>query len=332
MLSGGSVSAGKAALLFLIVCGVLLAGPAVSQSAPPPKAGEQTDLVLIVDTSGSMDEFVPGGRKMDVAKAAMWKFVDMFPNNYNIGLVAFSNLNDCETRTLREVTRSSPQTRQQLKAAIAGLRAFGNTPIGDAIRRATAMLADSKHKKRIVAITDGEETCSEAALGPVADEAWKQDVKVYAIGFGLQGKGSRNFRKIGIYKDADDDRQLSSVFKDIRRSLERDADKYDESKRDPALAEIPPVSFSGRAGRFKSSGSDRAGRLYKTLKLSSSYEKRFDEGDHFKVLEHGYHVLFNEQEYTVDKVEVLRVRMEEKLSFIYGGVEGFVFADDVVIE
>ncbi|MCX5797711.1 MAG: hypothetical protein NTY77_19650, partial [Elusimicrobia bacterium] len=43
------------------------------------KAGAPTDLVLIFDTSGSMNESVPGGRKVDVGKAAMWKFVELLP-------------------------------------------------------------------------------------------------------------------------------------------------------------------------------------------------------------------------------------------------------------
>ena len=303
-----------------------------SYSAELKSATEPTDMVLVFDTSGSMDEMVPGGHKMDVGKAAMWKFIDLLPNSYNIGLVAFSNENDCGTKTLQDVKRSTPKNRQELKKAISSLRAYGNTPIGDAIRRATGMLANSTHKKRIVVLTDGEETCSEATLGPITDEAWKQGVKIYAIGFGLDGKGSRNFRRMGIYKDAGSDQQLASVFKDIRKSLERDSSKFDEGKNDPALAETPPVSFKGRTGHFQSSGSDRTGKLYKTLQLTSSFEHRFDERDHFTVLEHGYHVIFNEQEFTVDKVEVLRIRMEEKLNFIYGGVEGFVFVNDVAME
>lgn len=34
----------------------------------------------------------------------------------------------------------------------------------------------------------------------------------------------------------------------------------------------------------------------------------------------------------VDKVEIYRVCLEEKLNFLYGGAEGFVFAQDATIE
>ena len=43
-------------------------------------------------------------------------------------------------------------------------------------------------------------------------------------------------------------------------------------------------------------------------------------------------MLFNEGEFKADKVEVLRIQLEEKVNFLYGGVTGFVFVSDVAIE
>lgn len=277
-----------------------------------------------------MGDRLPAGRKLDIAKAAMWKFVDALPKSVNVGLVRYSDYNDCGAKVVSPIMKSSPENRAQLRSAIASLRAYGNTPIGASLRRATELLESSKGKKRIVVMTDGEDTCNEAEVGRASDEAWKKGIKVYAIGFAFGALPSKTLRRIGIYKDANDDAQLASVFADIKKSLEREPGKFDEGRRDPALAETPPVSLKGKSGAFRSSG-PHAGKLFKTLQLNSSYEHRFDENDRFTVLEHGYHVLFNEQEYMVDKVEVMRVRLEEKFSFIYGGVEGFVFAQDVTV-
>ena len=41
---------------------------------------------------------------------------------------------------------------------------------------------------------------------------------------------------------------------------------------------------------------------------------------------------YAEAEFKADRVEVLRVKLEDKLNFQYGGVEGFVFVNDVTIE
>jgi hypothetical protein len=308
----------------LLAC---LPAAASAQFSRVPK--EASDLVLIFDTSGSMNEGVPGGRKIDLGKAAMWKFVEMLPPNTNVGLVAFAGF--CDVKTVSPLQKASSETRQNLRSAIAGLRADGSTPLGYAVDRAIHMLEGSPLKKRIVILTDGEETCDQRVFDRAADEAWRKGIKIYAIGFNVGREPSQNFRRLGIYKDAGDDRQLASVFTDIRQSLERDT-KYDESHKGPSVGETPPVSFVGRRGHFKSSGSPRAGRLYYSLQLKSSLEPRFKETDRFVVLEHGYNVMFDPAEYRADKVEVLRVRLDTTLNFAYSGAEGFVLADDVVIE
>ena len=297
------------------------------------KTGEPTDLVLIFDTSGSMNETVPGGRKIDVGKAAMWKFVEMLPQNTNVGLVAFAGL--CDVKTVSPIQKASAETRARLRADIAGLRAEGSTPLGYSVERAIRLLAGSPRKKRVVIMTDGEETCDQNRFDRSADEAWRQGIKVYAIGFSVGSEPSRNFRRLGIYKDAGDDKQLASVFQDIRKSLEKDA-VYDESGRrtgSESADEGPLVSLAGRKGHFKIfGGGPRAGRLYTSLQLKSSFEPRFKETDHFTVLERGYNVLFDPEQFQTEKVEVMKVRLDETLNFAYGGAEGFVLASDVIVE
>jgi len=288
---------------------------------------QDTDLVIVFDTSGSMGDHVPGGRKLDIAKAAMWKFVDSLPKSVSVGLVTFTG--HCGVRVAEPLSKSTPEARARLRSAIASLRADGSTPIGDALALASKQLASSRNKKRIVVMTDGEETCAESRLASSADAAWKGGIKVYAIGFAFGQEPSRNFRRLGIYKDAQDEGQLASVFQDIRRSLEKDSGKYDEAK--AAAADVPAVSLAGRVGSFRTSG-ERAGRLYGTLALKASYEPRFGPNDRFTVLEHGFHVLFDPEEFAAEKAEVLRVRLHERVNFNYGGAEGFVLAGDVTIE
>ncbi len=299
----------------------------VHAGAAAPKPAPPTDLVLIFDTSGSMNETVSGGRKLDLGKAAMWKFVELLPRNTSLGLVAFRNA--CDVRTVSPIQKASPAARARLRADIAGLRSEGSTPLGYALAEAARLLAGSPNKKTVVILTDGEETCDQNAFDRAADEAWKAGIKVYGIGFAMGGTPSRNFRRLGIYKDAQDEGQLASVFQDIRRSLEKDSGKYDEAK--AAAADVPAVSLAGRVGSFRTSG-ERAGRLYGTLALKASYEPRFGPNDRFTVLEHGFHVLFDPEEFAAEKAEVLRVRLHERVNFNYGGAEGFVLAGDVTIE
>lgn len=48
-------------------------------------------VVVVVDVSGSMGDRIPGGVKIDVAKAAINRFLDRLPGNVSVGLVAFDD-------------------------------------------------------------------------------------------------------------------------------------------------------------------------------------------------------------------------------------------------
>ena len=87
----------------------------------------------------------------------------------------------------------------------------------------------------------------------------------------------------------------------------------------------PPFPFA-----FTSRQAGLAGR--EVLLETRCHQPRFTAADHFAVLEHGYNVMFDPEQFRADKVEVLRVRLGDKLNFAYGGAEGFVLASDVVIE
>lgn len=309
------------ALLFALSAAL----PARAAATPPP-----TDLVIVFDTSGSMnDQAGGGGRRIDVAKAAMWKFIDALPANTNIGLVTFND--GCAVKTVFPPKPDSPAHRAAVKKAVSELSPKGSTPLGASIALAAKLLgADPKRKRRLVVLTDGEDTCDSDLLASASDEAWKDKIRLYAVGFTLGSEPSANFRRMGIYKNAGDPAQLAEVFTDIKRSLERGDAAFDEGK--SAGAERPPVNLAGRNGRFKASGSDRAGRLYTSLEFKSSYEGRFGPVDRFSVLENGYHVMFDARDFRLETLEVARVRVEPRPDSLYGGVEGFVVVSDVALD
>ena len=70
-----------------------------------------TDLVIVFDTSGSMGDHVPGGRKLDIAKAAMWKFVDSLPKSVSVGLVVVAGGELEPDRVLTEAHRTMLRAR-----------------------------------------------------------------------------------------------------------------------------------------------------------------------------------------------------------------------------
>ncbi|WP_051317733.1 Cna B-type domain-containing protein [Atopobium sp. oral taxon 810] len=110
-----------------------------------------SDIVLVIDTSGSMKD----SNRMEAAKAAANQFIDsLLPSdNTRIGIVAFAS----------EVSVESNLTNNSitLKDAVNGLYANGGTFTQAGVKQAEAMLSSSDAvNKHIVLLSDGVPTYS----------------------------------------------------------------------------------------------------------------------------------------------------------------------------
>lgn len=110
-----------------------------------------SDIVLVIDTSGSMKD----NNRMEAAKAAANQFIDsLLPSdNTRIGIVAFAS----------EVSVESNLTNDSitLKDAVNGLYANGGTFTQAGVKQAEAMLSSSDAvNKHIVLLSDGVPTYS----------------------------------------------------------------------------------------------------------------------------------------------------------------------------
>lgn len=124
----------------------------------------KTNVVLVVDTSGSME-----GDKLSSAKLALRTFLAQIPTDQErVGLVEFNSgvANIIELDTLA-------QNRTLLTETVDALEAGGNTALLDAVRTAYVRLqrqADPERINAIVAMTDGKENASAINLRQLAAE------------------------------------------------------------------------------------------------------------------------------------------------------------------
>lgn len=159
----------------------------LSLTAAPDITSNPTDIVLVLDRSGSMAGSALANLK-DGAKA----FIDIISettggaqdgqigSGSRIGIVSFANTAVQDTQLITSVS--------DLKAAVDALSASGNTNHADAFAKAAQLLPPSSPNARVmVMFTDGKTTAGPDP-SPVAEAARTSGTVIYAIGLsGVDG-------------------------------------------------------------------------------------------------------------------------------------------------
>jgi len=159
---------------------IALASPVITKSYTNSKK-EGRDIVLIVDSSGSMQEpfDVSMHSRFEVVKEVVSDFIQKRKDD-RIGMVTFADIAfiasplTFEKKFLTDITKM-----QQL--GIAGKR----TAINDAIVQSYNLLSKSKAKSKIaILLTDGMDNMSKIPFEDVIHLIKKRDIKLYVIGIG----------------------------------------------------------------------------------------------------------------------------------------------------
>jgi Ca-activated chloride channel homolog len=158
------------ALALLSLC-LAVARPHVTRMLPV----ERATVILVVDTSRSMESQDVKPSRLAAAKAAARAFLERVPDRLQIGLIVFSG----------DVTVATAPTLDhelvlQSVNAIGPYSGFGGTAIGDALARAVELGQD--------AVSEGRALASAGATGAPADVA-RGVVSVLFLSDGRQNRG-----------------------------------------------------------------------------------------------------------------------------------------------
>lgn len=149
-------------LLATLTAGLGSALPAAADETPT-KASPKVELVL--DVSGSMrTRDIDGQSRMTAAKQAFNEVLDAVPEQVQLGIRTLGadypgddrKVGCKDTKALYPV---GPLDRTEAKTAVATLAPTGWTPIGPALLGAADDLEGGDSTRRIVLISDGEDTC-----------------------------------------------------------------------------------------------------------------------------------------------------------------------------
>ncbi|MBP0460055.1 VWA domain-containing protein [Streptomyces montanisoli] len=186
-------SAGAAcALLAALTIGFLTPGAASADDGPGTAADTPTAKVdLVLDVSGSMStRDIDGQTRMTAAKQAFDQVIDTVPSGVDLGIRTLGatypgkslKIGCKDTKQLYPV---GPLDREEAKTAVGTLEPTGWTPIGPALLAAAKDLSGGDGSRRIVLISDGEDTCSPPDPCDVAREIAAKGVHLTVDTLGL---------------------------------------------------------------------------------------------------------------------------------------------------
>ena len=170
--------------------------------------GRAISSVLVLDESGSMDD----GEKLQKAKEAAARYIEMADPQHQIALVGFSNT----PHTLAKFGSD----RGALLAQVGNLSAAGKTALQDGIGVALDLLRSRDGRRVIVVMTDGIENSSRYysqanGLSRLLQIAKANGVSVYTVGLGKDVNDSylRRYEETkGTYFFSPSPNQLKSIF------------------------------------------------------------------------------------------------------------------------
>ncbi|WP_439678982.1 vWA domain-containing protein [Embleya sp. MST-111070] len=214
----------------LALCG----SASVAAADPRPQgAPEPARVELVLDLSGSMKQNDAGGgqTRLEAAKQAVNRIIDAAPSTARVGVRVYGStyagtdkVQGCaDTRLLVPVEELTTGAKVAARQRVAELTAVGFTPIGNALRAASNDLG-TQGERRVILVSDGEDTCAPPQPCEVAKELTANGTRltVDAVGFNVSGAARDQLKCIttaggGAYADAKDTDSLvanmSSLFR-----------------------------------------------------------------------------------------------------------------------
>ncbi|MFI8090635.1 VWA domain-containing protein [Streptomyces sp. NPDC086080] len=193
--------AGACALLAALTAGIVFPAGA---AADEPTGHSAPKVNLLLDVSGSMRaKDIDGQSRMAAAKQAFNEVLDATPEEVELGIrtLGADYAGDDRKEGCKDTAQLypvGPLNRTEAKTAVATLVPTGWTPIGPALLEAADDLDGGDGSKRIVLISDGEDTCAPLDPCEVARE-------IAAKGIGL------TIDTLGLVPNAKLSRQLSCI-------------------------------------------------------------------------------------------------------------------------
>ncbi len=204
-------------------CTSVLALSMMSASA----AMAETNVLFIVDASGSMKKEVDGKPRMDVAKNVLKETLDSMPKDAQLGLLLYGHRKAKDCKDIELAAPIGGEDAAAIGKMITDLTPKGETPIADSLRQAAKSFKAFKGQQNsIILVTDGVEECKGdpcKAAQELKDAGL--DVAVNIVGFTLGEKEGQALQCVsditgGKYYSASNAEGLTDALKQVQQKVQ----------------------------------------------------------------------------------------------------------------
>jgi VWFA-related protein len=212
-----------------------------------PGKNEPVTTVLVLDHSGSMDDFIGTGdkvKKIDALHRAAARFVDIMRPGARTTLLPFNDV--------PQIPKPFGTDKKALKETIQQLQPEGETALFDATYDAVATLtaARPEGKRAVVVMTDGINNRGHRGKDEVIRRAIADKIPLYMLGFGREEELDEKVMKEmaertgGTYGHAESGQKLYEIFEDL--SIQLHDDGVDEAALKKLAEETGGKYYSAR--------------------------------------------------------------------------------------
>ena len=147
-------------------------------------AAESSNMILILDASGSMWGQIDGKAKITIAKEVLAELIKGLPDDLHVGLTAYGHRRKGDCDDVEELVPLQPMDKQNLLDTIKAISPKGMTPITLSVQQTAEKVKTLEGETTIILISDGKETCAgdPCALVQTLKEAGVR-FSLYVIGF-----------------------------------------------------------------------------------------------------------------------------------------------------
>lgn len=169
------------------LCAVL-AVPLLLAAVPESEAQElDSQTMLVLDGSGSMWGQIDGVAKIEIARDAIDRMLNDWPERRGLGLIAYGHRTEGDCSDIETLVTPGALDRPSFDEAIERVTPLGKTMIGASVEASVEALSGQDLPSSIIVVTDGLETCG-ADLCALGDELAKGNTQMTAhvIGFDVE--------------------------------------------------------------------------------------------------------------------------------------------------